>query len=216
MLAPVTVCFLLAQDAGPRAKASDYPVHVAVSNLEIGAEYLLHSIPSDQGFIIAQDFLVIEVAIFPHGGAATIAPGQFTMRINGKKLLTPASPGMVAASIKYPDWETRPTATVQAGAGDGSVIFGTPSSVPRFPGDRRTGPTIPSGPDAESSNGIDQTPRKPLDQVVAEAALPDVRTDRTVKGCIYFQFAGKTKSIKKLELLFDGGNSATQATIPII
>ena len=208
---------LFAQDPGPRSKAADYPAHVSVENLDIGAEYLLHSIPSDQSFIIAKDFLVVEVAIFPRSGVATTAPGQFSLRINGKRLLTPASAGMVVASIQYPDWETRPTATLEAGVGDRSVIVGPPASVPRFPGDRRAdGPKIPSSPEPEVANSIDKPSRKPNSQLIAEAVLPEVRTDRPVKGCLYFRFEGKTRSIKNVELLYDGGESGLQAVIPLI
>lgn len=208
---------LAGQNAGDRSKAADYPAHATLPDLDIGVEYLLHSIPTGMGFFFAKDFLVVEVAIFPRNGVVKTAPGQFSLRVNGKKLLAPASAGMVTASIKYPDWETRPAASVEVGDGDRSVILGSPASVPRFPGDRRVNrPTPPVASDPETAAGVDKPEQKPMDQVIAEAGLPEVRVDRPVKGCIYFSFEGKTKSIKKLELLYDGGDAKSQAIIPLI
>jgi len=207
---------LLGQVAGPRPKVEDYPAHATLSKVELGAEYLLHSIPTERGFIPANDFLVVEVAVFPRSGPVSISSGQFTLRVNGKKLLTPDSAGMIVASIKYPDWEQRPSATVSGGVGDRSVILGPPS-VGRFPGDPRGGvPRIPTGTDPDDSSGIEQTKDKPYAQRIEEAGLPNVRTDRAIKGCLYFRFDGKTKSIHKLELLFDSGESGMQGALTLI
>src|ERR1700737_1506090 len=120
--------------AQPREKASDYPEHARLADREIGVEYLVHSIPVERGVLAASDYLVVEVAVFPLTLAGvTVSGGQFTLRINGKKTPVYAqSPGMVAASLKYPDYErTRPQLVAQAGP----VIVGGTQPVGRFPGD---------------------------------------------------------------------------------
>src|ERR1700682_4609450 len=130
------ISFVLAAAAWsqPREKASDYPEHAKLADREIGIEYLVHSIPVERGVLVASDYLVVEVAVFPLTLAGVaVSSGQFTLRINGKK--TPVysqSTGMVAASIKYPDYErTRPRLVAEAGP----VIIGAPRPVARFPGD---------------------------------------------------------------------------------
>ena len=49
----------------PKGKASDYPAHAAAGNVSIGAEYLVHSIPAGNQTLVAPDYLVVEVALFP-------------------------------------------------------------------------------------------------------------------------------------------------------
>ena len=88
--------------AQPRDKASDYPEHVKLADREIGVEYLVHSVPVERGVLLASDYLVVEVAVFPLTLAGvTVSSSQFTLRINGKKTpVYPQSTGMVAASMK--------------------------------------------------------------------------------------------------------------------
>ena len=130
--------------AQPREKASDYPEHAKLADREIGVENLVHSIPVERGVLVASDYLVVEVAVFPLTLAGvTVSSGQFTLRVNGKK--TPVysqSTGMVAASIKYPDYErTRPRLVAEAGP----VIIGAPRPVARFPGDPSSRRVISTG-----------------------------------------------------------------------
>ncbi len=182
--------------AQPREKASDYPVHSALADREIGVEYLVHSIPVERGVLVASDYLVVEVAVFPLAAAGvTVSSGAFTLRINGKKAPVYAqSPGMVAASIKYPDYErTTPRLVAQAGP----VILGGTQPVSRFPGDpsgRRPPPVIP-GPEKEAET--------PIEDQVAHAALAEEHTTRPRRGLLFFPYQGKLKSIHSLELVFE-------------
>ena len=198
----------------PRSKAGDYPVHVSLPGMEIAAEYLLHSIPTAKGFYVSKDYLVIDVGVFPAAKESiAISAGQFRLRINHQTLELPAdSPGTVAAAIQYPDWEQRPTATAQAGP----VILGAPPEVGRFPGDRRESPPIaPPVPEQADPSGMEKEPPKTIQQVVALAALPEGSSNRPIKGCLFFRFRGKTKSIKSLDLVYDGGDGRLKATIPL-
>jgi hypothetical protein len=82
-IAIVSAALLLplhAQDE-PRFKASDYPAHVALPSLELGAEYMVHSIPGERGGYFAKEYLVVELALFPIAKTPLrVTSGQFTLR----------------------------------------------------------------------------------------------------------------------------------------
>jgi hypothetical protein len=202
--------------AQPREKASDYPEHVKLADREIGAEFLVHSIPVERGVLVASDYLVVEVAVFPLTLAGvTVSSSQFTLRINGKKTpVFPQSTGMVAASMKYPDYEnTRPRLVAQAGP----VIIGAPRPVARFPGDpsaRRQPPVAPA-PDAPDQGATEKESQLPIEEQVKRAALADEHTTRPRRGVLFFPYQGKTKSIHSLELVFDPGEGAPPVRIPL-
>ncbi len=214
LLAFTMLTALPAQDAPPRSKASEYPAHVSLPGLEIGADYLVHSIPGEKGFYFAKEYMVVDVGVFPATSESfDIKSGQFALRINhGKSVLVPVSAGTVAAALKYPDWEQRPNLTAQAGP----LIFGAPPSVGRFPGDPRETPPIPNpagGPPDPS--GLEKAQPKTIEQSIANAALPEGQANKPVKGCLFFRFPGKMKSIRSLELMYDAGVDQPKATIPL-
>jgi hypothetical protein len=208
---------VFAQDT-PRSKISDYPAQAKLPAMEIGVEYLLNSIALDKGMYIARDHLVLEVAIFPSTQAGVnISSSQFTLRVNNKTILYTDSAGAVASSLKYPDWQTRPNATAQAGVGNRSVIMGAPPPVARFPGDHRADrpPPIPRVPEQQDPTGQQKAAEQPIETQIAIAALPEGPTQKQVKGFLFFPFSGKTKSIRSLELIYDSGESGLKTTIPL-
>src|SRR4029077_14299337 len=85
---------LYAQNPATRSKATDYPIHATLPNMGIGLEYLVHSIPGEDRFYIAKDYLVVELVAFPKDGIA-LSAGNFTLLVNGKNTLYTVSPGMV-------------------------------------------------------------------------------------------------------------------------
>ncbi len=210
----IAVLPLYAQSGPPRAKASDYPAHVSLPGMEIGAEYLDHSIPSEKGFYIAKEYLVVDVGVFSSTREGIdIKSGQFSLRINdGKRVLVPVSPGTVAGALKYPDWENQRSASAQAGP----VIYGTPSAEGRFPGDPGAPPPIPRPvEDPLDPSGIGKQIPTSIDESIAAVALSEGPSNRTAKGCLFFRFAGKMKSIRSLDLVYDGGEGRPKATIPL-
>ena len=210
----IAVLPLYAQSGPPRAKASDYPAHVSLPGMEIGAEYLDHSIPSEKGFYIAKEYLVVDVGVFSSTREGIdIKSGQFSLRINdGKRVLVPVSPGTVAGALKYPDWENQRGGSVQAGP----VIYGTPSAEGRFPGDPGAPPPIPRPvEDPPDPSGIGKQIPTSIDESIAAVALSEGASNRTAKGCLFFRFAGKMKSIRSLDLVYDGGEGRPKATIPL-
>ena len=194
-----------AEGTAPRAKAAEYRTHGELTKVSIGAEYLVHSFSGRNHTFVARDYLVVEVAVYPGPEMVSVRNGHFTLRVNGKKqTLFPQPPGFVAASLKYPDWERRPSLEASAGP----VVMGRQERVERFPGDPRAEqtrlPRPPRAPEEESRSGLDSAPQARADEVVVEAALPEVETKLPVSGYLYFAFRGKTKSIRLLELIYDG------------
>src|ERR1035441_7199773 len=81
---------LLAQAQGtqPKASAAEYPVQAVAGNLAIGAEYTVHSFGSGEQMYLAENYLVVEVALFPPKGESVTADAAgFALRVNGKKTL---------------------------------------------------------------------------------------------------------------------------------
>lgn len=195
-----------AQGTQPKPKAAEYPVHARIGQVDFGAEYMVHSISADNSTFTAEDYLVVEVGVFPDLGAqAHIDTRNFTLRVNGKKdLLYAQAPSMVAASLRYPDWERRRSMDVYAGAGDRGVVIGRPQSVERFPGDNRPAssrlpgpvPRVPADP-----GGKPEKERFDPAEIVTRAALLEGITKHPVSGYVFFAYRGKMSNIKKLELL---------------
>ncbi len=156
----------------------------------------------------------MEVALFPSTkNGLKISSAHFTLRVNNKSVLNAQSSGAVAAALKYPDWEQRRNVTAQAGP----VIFGAPPAVGRFPGDPTQQRPLPTPvPDQTNNSGIDKESNLPIEDAIVRAALPEGPTDRPVKGCLFFRFEGKLKSIKSLDLMYDPGAGAAAAKIPLL
>jgi hypothetical protein len=192
-------------------KATDYPAYMTAGSTAIGAEYLVHSIPAGNQTFVAQDYLVVEVAVFPpRGESVAIGGDTFALRINGKKFtLIPDSPGMVAASIKYPDWELRRRAEASASAGNAGVVLGQPPAVGRFPDDPTTRrPRAPRAPDIDQQNGVEREEPESAEGVIAKTALPEGPAPKPVSGFLYFSYKGKIKSIKSLELIYQANGAS--------
>ena len=186
--------------AAPRDHPEDYPVHTDSAQAAIGAEFLVHSLPTEKGMLLAGHYLVVETGIYPHPHeAVAISSGQFRLIVNGRQLPDPDSAGAVSASMKYSDWE--PRRGMQAGAGAGPIVVGPQQPAGRFPGD----PTSP-GPVEQPTPRQDPTGAAPyeitVDDLVLHAALPTVTTRQPVDGCLFFHYDGKTSKIRTIELVW--------------
>jgi hypothetical protein len=204
-----TAVTMSAQGTAPRKTSGDYPVHMATPGLEIGAEYMVHSFGATQAdqMLVADDFLVVEVALYPaRGSQIEVDTRKFTLRLNNKKeALFAQSAGMVAASMKYPDWQRKPQLTAGGGIGDAGVILGQPPPVARFPGDRRA-ERLPAPPQPGSSDKqAESVPADPA-ELVQKVALPDGHSRHPVSGYLFFPYRGKLKSLKSVELIADVGS----------
>lgn len=180
----------------PRKSPAEYPAQGKGEDIEIGADYTVRTFLAEGHTLTIDDYLLVEVGVYPVG-ETTVLLQRFTLRINGKNDLLPQTPGMVAGSLKYPDWRRKPQIVGSAGP----VIFGGPQATGRFPGDPRGRNPAPRPNPAPMGKEVE-----PIDygDLLSRNALPEGRTKRAVDGYIYFAYDGKLKSIKSVELLVDG------------
>ena len=180
----------------PRAAPADYQSQAQAGTVTLAADFTGHSVPTPQGVLSAEDYVVIETALFgPPEARIALSSGDFSLRINGKKTPLPSQPyTLVAASVKDPEWEppTPPQSKSKTSVGGGgrSESDGPPAPVP-----------VPIGV------------RRALAQRVQKAALPEGDRALPVAGLIFFQYRGKAESIHSIELLYAG--SAGKATLTL-
>jgi hypothetical protein len=194
----------LAGGLDPRPAAGSYPHNAVLPSAAIGAEYHGRAFESETGGFLTQDFLVVEVAIYPSQAPLEFSPSHFRLRLNGKPPeLLPVTPGTVALAIRNPDqYEQRPGVVAGGGVGGGQVIFGRPRRAERFPGDPEA--RIPTrGPGQEQA----QMPKALLGAAEAaeKFALARMEAPRAgAAGLVYFYWRGKHAKLKRIELIYDG------------
>jgi hypothetical protein len=175
---------------------------------------MVRSVSTPKASFLTDDYLVVEVALYPGSGGMAVNAQEWTLRVNGRKeeLLT-QTPGIVAASLKYPDWSQRPRVV----AGAGPVIIGEPAPVERFPGDNRPARTrvpgqIPRVP-TQADTGVEEEPVD-MNDVIARAALPEGSFRGPVSGYLFFPWRGNPAKIKSVDLIYRP-KSGTRATLRI-
>jgi len=204
----LTAALAWAAGIDPRPAATDYPAHARGDAVSLGAEYMVRSLSARNQTFVVNDYLVVEVGLYPaQGRRLLVSSGHFTLRVNGKKeVLFPQTPGMVAASMKYPDWERRPELVAGGGVGGVDVMIGGNPQVERFPGDPRPRQTrLPAPPRAPSGKPEPEQEAAPrAEELISESALPEGETSQPVAGYLYFAYRGKIKAIRSLELIYNG------------
>ena len=184
----------------PRATPADYQAQTKAGTLTIAAEFARHAVPTAQGPLSTEDFVVVEMGLFGAPDARMkISAGDFSLRINGKKAPLPSLPyGMILSSVKDPEWQ--------------------PPEPPKSKS--KTGLNTGGGGD-QGDNAPPPPVKIPIEvqramaQRVQKATLPE--GDRTLPqaGLIYFQYRGAAKSIRSVELIYDGpAGKATLALQP--
>jgi hypothetical protein len=204
------------QGITPKPTPDQYPVHAELGKLILAADNLVHSVPTPRGVYLAQEYLVIEVAVY---GPTSIHPdfnaSQFQLRINNAKNPLLSTPAMFAAAgIQNPQWGNRPALTGEAGNGNGGIILNGPPQTPRFPGDptgrRLPAPKTPS----PNPNAPEQEPPASPSDLVMQSALPEGSHVPPYAGVLFFPFARKMKSVKSLELLYQGPLGTVTLKLP--
>src|SRR5512134_2163308 len=70
------------QGTDPKPKLEEYESHAQSRIAGVGAEYMVHSFSGEGRMFIAQDYLVVEVALFPpKGHEINVRPFAFSLRI---------------------------------------------------------------------------------------------------------------------------------------
>ncbi|MGH9631752.1 MAG: hypothetical protein ACRD7E_25890 [Bryobacteraceae bacterium] len=194
------------QGTETKSAPAGYPVHQKIENGAIAADYLVRTVFGKGQTYYTDDYLVIEVAIFPdEGREMEVLASNFTLRLNGKReVLFSRPPAMVAASMKYPDYH-HPRGLVVAA---GPIIVGRPGRVERFPGDPRPQQDrLPGQPRVETKpSGVPPAEIPTAEEVVTGTALKEGAADHSLSGYLYFPYRGKLKSVKSVELLVRNGS----------
>lgn len=179
-----------AQGTETKRKASEFPVQVKVAGAEVAAEFMVRLISYGRESFVTDNFLVVEVAIYPEPGKPVeVKLADFSLRVSGKKeLLLAQPPALVLSYLRYPDWERPP---VRAGSADVEE---------RFPGDPRArrypGPPAPAqNPDAPVEERMSNS------DVVNKSSLPEGPRKTPVSGFLFFPWKGNPAKLKSAELV---------------
>ena len=174
----------------PRATPADYQAQAQAGTVTVAAEFKGHSVPTLQGPLSTEDYVVVEAGLFGSPGARIkLSCDDFSLRINGKKTPLPGQPyGLVVGSVKDPEWEPPVPAASKSktGLGGGGRSEQGEADAPPAP------VQIPVGV------------QRAMAQRVQKASLPE--GDRTLPqaGLIFFQYRGKAQSIHSIELIYAG------------
>jgi hypothetical protein len=183
----------------PRTAPSEYLSQGKAGSLAIGAEFAGHNVPTPQGPLTTEDYVVVEVGLFGAPDArARISAADFSLRVNGKKLLTPEPYGRVISNVKDPEWappeaEKKPKSVLNTGGIEG----GGKDSADSLP------PVVHIPIEVQRAMALR----------VQKATLPEGDRPLPVAGFIYFEYRGKEKGIRSLELVYSG--TAGKAIIPL-
>jgi hypothetical protein len=174
----------------PRATPADYEAQAQAGTVTIAAEFKGHSVPTLQGTLSTEDYVVIETGLFGSPGSRIeLSSGDFSLRINGQKTPLPSQPfGIVFKSLKDPEWEP----PVPAGPKSKTSLSGS--------GKGEQG-------DANAPPAPVQIPipvQRAMAQRVQKASLPEGDRILPQAGLIFFQYRGKTQSIHSIELIYAG------------
>ncbi len=179
----------------PRVSPSDYLSHGQAGAVSIGAEFLGHFVPTPQGTFTTEDYVAVETGLFgPSDARLKLSRDDFSLRINGKKALLPTQSYVsVFSSLKDPNWappepaEKSKTTSIGSGGGQDS----TPPPVVHMPLELQ----------------------RAMEQHVQKSALAEGDRALPQAGLIFFEYRGKPKNIKSVELVYNG--AAGQTTVAL-
>lgn len=179
-----------------RATPADYQVQAKAGTVTIAAEFTGHAVPTAEGPLTTEDFVVVEVALFGAPEEKTkISAEDFSLRINGKKNPLPnQSYTVVYKSLRDPDW------------------------VPPESPEKKSKSSIGGGGGQESSGPpppvkIPFELQRAMQLKVQKAALPEGERPLPQAGVVFFQYRGKTEGIHSVELLYAGPSGKATLTL---
>jgi hypothetical protein len=182
----------------PRAAPSDYQAQGKAGTVTIAAEFKAHSVPTMEGILTTEDFVVVEAGFYGAPDAKlTLSPDDFSLRINGKKMPSPSQPyGVVIRTVKDPDW--------------------APPTPPESKGSKtklNTGGGDSNKDDPPPIVHIPIEVQRAMAQRVQKASMPLGDRPLPQAGLLYFEYGSNSKNIKSLELIYNG--AAGKATLTL-
>jgi hypothetical protein len=183
----------------PRAAPTEYQAQAQVGAVTIGAEFMGHAVPTPEQTVDAEDYVVVEAGLFGTPGAkTTLARGDFSLRINGKKIPSPSEPyELVFKSLKDPQWippepaEPKSSGTGLTTGNGGGAGDKLPPLPPKMPFELR----------------------RAMEQHVQRAAMQEGDRPLPQAGLLFFLYHGKVENIRSLELIYSG--AAGNATLTL-
>jgi hypothetical protein len=176
----------------PRAPA-DYQAQAQAGTVTVAAEFKGHWVPTLEGTLSTEDYVVIETGLFGSPGARIkLSLDDFALRLNGRKTPLPVQRyGLVVGSLKDPEWAppeeaAAPKSKTRIGGGGGGG----------------GGRSEDNGPPAEVQ--IPLAVRRAMAQRVQKASLPEGDRSLPQAGLIFFQYRGKTENLESIELIYTG------------
>ena len=184
------------QGIPPRTAPTEYISQGTVGKITIGAEFMGHSVPTPQATFTTEEYVCVEVGLFAAPGTKlVIKPEQFSLRVNGKKQALPSQAyELIFHHLKDPEWEAAQaikavekskTSLNGSGGGGGGLGGGGQEDKPAPP-----------------KMKIEE--RRAMEAKVLKASFPEGDRPLPQAGLLYFQYGGKTKGLKSLELLYEG------------
>lgn len=201
----------------PRKSAAEYPAHATSPAGSIGAEYAGRFVMKDGQSHQTGDYVAIEIGFFPAiPGPVSLRGSDLMLRINGsKQLVYPQSAGLVAGSVRHPEWENRRGLEAGAGMGGTGVIIGRPRRTSRFPGDPTSDlpARIPTEADRQGVSDPTEDPLETAARAINAQALDEGSYPGPRAGYIYFIYKKKLTTLKKLELVWVSGGERRTLTL---
>jgi hypothetical protein len=173
----------------PRAAPGDYQAHAQAGAVTIAAEFMGHAVPKPEGPLSTEDYVVMETGLFgAPGERIKLSIDDFSLRINGKKTPLSSQPyGLVTGSLKDPQWAPPEEAEAK------------PKS--------KTGLSSGGQSDSNSLPTVVHVPielRRAMAQYLQKSSLPEGDRALPLAGLIFFQYRGKTSSLRSIELIYAG------------
>lgn len=191
----------LAGGTDPRPEPGQYPAHATAAGAALGAEFLGRYLPGDKGSLMTGAYLVVELAFYPRSPRPVpLSSGDFRLRLNGKLDLVAQSPGIVAGSLRNPQWDGDRGVTVGGGVGPAVIVMGPNRRQPRFPGDPEVHPPV----GGEKTSSADPNQEKDAGGTALRQAMPEGAFARPVAGMLYFAWRDPVRKLKSIALVYDG------------
>ncbi len=181
----------------PRATPADYQTQAKAGTVTIAAEYDDHSLPTPDGPLTTEEYIVVETCLFgPPAARLTLSPGDFSLRINGRKAPLPAQPyGLVLKSLKDPYWI--PPESESEGKGSKTMIGSGSEKDPAIL------PHVVHMP-------IEL--QRAMEKKAQRSSMPEGEHALPTAGLLFFEHRGKVNSV---ELFYNGpAGKATLALQP--
>ena len=183
----------------PRASAADYQAHALAGKITIAAEFTGHGVPTPQLVLSSEDYIGVEVGLFgPAGERLQVSNADFSVRINGKKLPSPAQlVGAIYKSLKDPEWVSPDAVAAKESKGGLSTGGGGAN--------QNDGPPPP----VHVPIALERT----WQDYAKRASLPEGERPLPQAGLLFFEYKGKLATIHSLELIYSG--PAGKVTLPL-